>query len=184
MDILDIGCGFKKYEGREGIDNVVTLDVNPNCKPDHVLEIRRGVEFPFEDSSFDLIIMSHVIEHLDDIVWGMKETHRIGKPGAEVRLWTPHYTSRASYKDPTHRWHLSLDFIYFFDKTSKHYGSVYANSADFRVIKAEPVFNNDKFGMIRKKLCSLVGKDAYEKYLSTTFLPLADMYFELKVVKD
>ena len=107
MKILDIGCGKHKTPGAVG------MDINPRTGADviHDLDV---VPYPFPDDEFDLIIGNHVIEHVADVLAVVAELHRIARPGAIIRLDTPHYSDVASYTDPTHRRHLTTEsFAYF-----------------------------------------------------------------------
>jgi SAM-dependent methyltransferase len=40
-----------------------------------------GTKFPFEDNSFDYVICSHVLEHVDDVELFLKEIFRVAKRG-------------------------------------------------------------------------------------------------------
>ena len=107
VKILDIGCGRHKTPGAVGIDS------NPRSDAD-VLHDLDSVPYPFPDDEFDLIVGNQVIEHVDDILAVMAELYRIARPGAVIRLDTPHYSDIASYTDPTHRHHLTTEsFSYF-----------------------------------------------------------------------
>ncbi len=107
MKILDIGCGKHKTPGSIGLDN------NPRTDADviHDLDV---TPYPFPDNEFDLIVGNQVIEHLNDVLGVVAELYRISKPGAIIRLDTPHYSDIASYTDPTHKRHLTTEsFAYF-----------------------------------------------------------------------
>ncbi|MBW3002359.1 class I SAM-dependent methyltransferase [Candidatus Woesearchaeota archaeon] len=181
MDILDIGCGFRPYEGRPGIDNVVTIDQNPRCNPTHTFEVIKGKQFPVKESSFDLIVASHFLEHVDDVPWCMEQIHRAGKPGSEVRITVPHFSAPSSYQDPTHRRHLSSRCMDYFDSKKGLYECGYT-TVDFRIQKAQSRFRNNITGFIRSIPSKLFGTRIHEKYISR-FVPIAELYFELKVVK-
>ena len=90
------------------------------------------VPFPFKDDSFDEVHLVHVVEHARSIVRLMEEVHRISRPGARVRIVTPHYTDSMSWQDPTHRWHLNSYSFRYFDPT---YRSSYYTNARFRVLE-------------------------------------------------
>jgi len=105
MKILDIGCGRHKTPGAIGLDS------NPRSEADVLHDLDR-VPYPFPDDEFDLIVGNQVIEHVSDVLALMAELHRIAKPGAIIRLDTPHYSDIAS--DPTHERHLTTEsFAYF-----------------------------------------------------------------------
>jgi SAM-dependent methyltransferase len=76
-----------------------------------VADAGRGL--PFADGSFGLVRLSHIIEHVPDVTRLLAEVHRVCRPGARVRVVTPHFSAAGSYTDPTHRRHLgafSLDY--------------------------------------------------------------------------
>ena len=107
MKILDIGCGKHKTPGAVGLDS------NPRTDADVIHDLNR-VPYPFPDNEFDLIVGNQVIEHLDDVLAVVAELYRIARPGALIRLDTPHYSDIASYTDPTHKHHLTTEsFAYF-----------------------------------------------------------------------
>lgn len=121
--ILDVGCGKNKYPGAIGIDS------NPNTAADVICDLNR-VPYPFSDSRFDQIRVTHVIEHVTDIIATMEELHRLARPGGRILLETPHYTDFSSFCDPTHRWHLtSFSFRYF---GRRHGGFGYYSRARLR----------------------------------------------------
>lgn len=95
MRILEIGCGKKKPEGSIGIDICRTEATDALC------DLNRP--FPFLDDTFDRIHAVDVLEHLVDIKAVMEEVHRVSKPGAEVFIRVPHFSSTHAYGDFTHR---------------------------------------------------------------------------------
>jgi len=104
---LDVGCGINKHPGAIGIDR------NPATDADVICDLDR-VPYPFRDSRFDLIRVTHVIEHVANVIATMEELHRLSRPGGRIVVETPHYTDFSSFCDPTHRWHLnSFSFRYF-----------------------------------------------------------------------
>src|SRR3954466_6161455 len=113
--ILDLGCGNRKTPGSTGVD-IAPL---PGVDVVHDLSV---FPYPIQSDSFDRIILRHVIEHIPDVVRLMKEIHRIGKPGAILEIYTPHFTSINSYSDPAHVHHFSLQtFDYFCGDTAHDY---------------------------------------------------------------
>jgi len=105
--ILDVGCGRNKHPGAIGLDR------NPDTDADVICDLDR-FPYPFRDSLFDEIRLIHVIEHVSNVIGTLEEVHRLARPGARIRIETPHYTDFSSFCDPTHRWHLnSFSFRYF-----------------------------------------------------------------------
>ncbi|MGH3607862.1 MAG: methyltransferase domain-containing protein [Pseudonocardiaceae bacterium] len=57
---------------------------------------------PFEDASFDVILVSHVLEHVPDDARAMRELGRVLRPGGRAFLQHPIDHARAeTYQDPT-----------------------------------------------------------------------------------
>jgi len=98
--VLDLGCGRNKLAGAVGVDR------NPASQADLLCDLD-SIPFPFRADSFDEIRMSHVIEHLGDVVAVMAEICRIARHGARVFIATPHFSSVHSYTDPGHRQRLA-----------------------------------------------------------------------------
>ncbi|MGD0500500.1 MAG: class I SAM-dependent methyltransferase [Bryobacteraceae bacterium] len=108
---LDIGCGLKRAE-----PGAIGMDWSEESGAEVVWDVDR-YPWPLPDGVFGRVHMSHIIEHMDDIVRGMKEVHRVCRTGADVFITTPHFSSHNSYTDPSHRHHLSAaTFKYFTDR--------------------------------------------------------------------
>lgn len=92
---LDIACGQTKSEGWIGVD------IAPGDGVDivHDLEV---FPWPFEDNSIDEARCSHYVEHTKDLLKWFDEVYRILKPGAQIQVIAPYYTSMRCWQDPTH----------------------------------------------------------------------------------
>jgi ubiquinone/menaquinone biosynthesis C-methylase UbiE len=99
MKILDVGCGPRTKKA-----GAIGLDKRP-APPVDVVHDLNVYPYPFPDDEFDWIEMSHIIEHVDRPLLLMNEVHRIAKPGATIRIITPHYSSQLSYGDFEHFHH-------------------------------------------------------------------------------
>ncbi len=106
--ILDVGCGREKMPGAIGLD-IIPL---PGVDVVHDLNI---FPYPFPDNEFDYIRMSHVIEHVENVIMVMEQIYRIAKPDGIVDIVTPHYTDDTSWRDVTHRWHFHSESFSYFD---------------------------------------------------------------------
>lgn len=100
MKILDVGCGANKTEGAIGLDN------NPRTAADVIHDLGE-FPYPFADDEFDLVVASHVVEHVPDVMAFMGELHRVTRNGGTIKLLTPHYTNPDWPSDPTHRNHIN-----------------------------------------------------------------------------
>lgn len=59
------------------------------------------LDMPFDESTFDLIVANHVLEHVDDDLKALVEIRRVLKPGGHAILQTP-YSSKLhrTWQDP------------------------------------------------------------------------------------
>lgn len=107
---LNLGCGEFKKEG------YINVDISPSVIPDIVHDLN-VFPYPFEDDYFDLIEISHTLEHLQDPFRVMKELHRISKDGALVIIKVPHFSR--GFTHPQHKAGFDVSFSYYFNPQFK-----------------------------------------------------------------
>ena len=116
--VLDVGCGSAKFPGAVGLDRSAQTDADVV----HDLDV---VPYPFDDSSFDHVLMQDVIEHVEHPISVISELHRILRPGGRLQLRTPHFSSALAYGDPTHRHYFSAMAIRSFaEPRFAHYSDI------------------------------------------------------------
>lgn len=111
MELL-IGSGSKhekrlRFPGKKEWTKLVTLDINPDHKPDVVWDLTQR-PLPFEDDTFDEIHAYEVLEHLGQqgdwrtffAEWS--EWWRILKPGGLICGTSPMWNSPWAWGDPGH----------------------------------------------------------------------------------
>ncbi len=76
--VLDIGCGFRANENATVIADI--KDFSEYYKNKKFIKIE-SKKLPFNDKEFDFVIASHVIEHIDDFEFFVKELERISSKG-------------------------------------------------------------------------------------------------------
>ena len=76
--ILDIGCGFRPNENANVIGDIKDFS---NYYKDKTFVQIKGKILPFKDKEFDFVIASHVIEHVEDFEFFVKELERISSKG-------------------------------------------------------------------------------------------------------
>lgn len=97
-NILNLGCGFKKFMGG------VNVDAYANCSPDILWDLNQ-TPWPWaEDNSFDVIYAHHVFEHMVDWWAVFKECARVLKVGGTLEIRIPDESSSTalSYRDHHH----------------------------------------------------------------------------------
>ncbi len=123
--VLDVGAGFGRHAfevARRG-GRVVALDyaadevvqtratigamiVDGEIPDDRFLGVLRGdaTRLPFADDSFDVVITSEVLEHIQDDVGALAEMHRVLRPGGNFAATVP------SWLPETINWKLSDEY--------------------------------------------------------------------------
>ncbi len=116
---------------------------------------------PFKDDSTDAVLLDNVIEHILDIPKLFSEVIRICKKGAQVTIITPHFTSQASWRDPTHLHHLSYFSMDHFEKAATAH---YMHRGEKRIYlnKGKLSFGGGLLGIIGRILF-YVNPTSYEK---------------------
>ena len=76
--IADIGCGYSANINASVIADV--QDLSNFYKSKNFIKIN-GKKLPFKDKEFDFVIASHVIEHVEDFEFFIKELQRISPRG-------------------------------------------------------------------------------------------------------
>jgi ubiquinone/menaquinone biosynthesis C-methylase UbiE len=114
--VLDLGCGIGNIlialaERTDFIHPPAGVDVSPDLieigkreisragLQDKVgLQIAPATRLPFEDGTFDVVLTSHVLKHLDDeaLVTGFREVARVLRPGGRFLLWEFEKSARSA----------------------------------------------------------------------------------------
>ena len=76
--ILDIGCGYRANKHASVLADV--QDLSDFYKEKTFIKINEK-KLPFKDKEFDFVIASHVIEHVEDFEFFLKELERISTKG-------------------------------------------------------------------------------------------------------
>ena len=76
--VLDVGCGYGAHPKATVIADV--QDLSNYYKERKFIKINEK-KFPFKDKEFDFVIASHVIEHVEDFEFFIKELERVSSKG-------------------------------------------------------------------------------------------------------
>jgi SAM-dependent methyltransferase len=141
---LNIGCGSKPRAGWTNVDKY------PSGAEDLVGDVCAGLDLP--DGCADEILLDNVIEHLESIPDAMAELHRLLAPGGRLEIVTPHYSSAASWRDPTHRSHLGFHSLDYFCSGQR---ANYTGDFRFEMVEKRLSFSGNLLGLIGRGLFAL-----------------------------
>lgn len=122
--LLDIGAGTGDFLVVAKNDGWQITGIEPGEKPKSIA-INKGVSFAndlseLENNSFDVITMWHVLEHVPDLEFQIKELKRLIKPNGTIIIAVPNFNSFdavyygkfwAAFDVPRHLWHFSKTAI-------------------------------------------------------------------------
>ena len=181
--ILDYGCGtgilnvlllLKGYARVDGVDVVKKFDrkILDNLKFHNASFelIKENSRLPFEDSSFDIITSSLVLEHVEDIDYYYSEAARVLKPGGVCFFNFPHRLK--PYDSHSRTW-----FIHYFPKGIRRVlwdifarqGGAYLN--DYLFLKT--VFTHKK---IAGKYFSSIEDRSYKRMKFNNIIPRKGLF--------
>ncbi len=105
--ILDIGCGYTAHKKANVICDV--QDLSEFYKGRDFVKLK-GKILPFKDKEFDFVITSHVIEHVEDVNFFIKELQRISAKGY-IELPTILEDNLVFENKNDHLWHMEFDDV-------------------------------------------------------------------------
>lgn len=127
---LNLGCGLKKIEGYDNIDN------NKIVTPDTVLDIVSEGLWLWADNSVDEVRAFDFLEHvpIGKTIFVIEEIYRVLKPDGIFEHFTPSTDGRGAFQDPTHVsfWNVNSWFYY----TDPNW-NIYDIKALFGIIRLE-----------------------------------------------
>ena len=106
-NILDIGCGYNASKFAKVICDVQDLS---NHYQDKKFIRLTEKKLPFKDKEFDFVVASHVMEHVEDVDFFIKELERVSKKGY-VELPTMLEDNLVFENKKDHLWHMDFDDV-------------------------------------------------------------------------
>ena len=106
-NILDIGCGYNASKFAKVICDVQDLS---NHYQDKKFIRLTEKKLPFKDKEFDFVVASHVMEHVEDINFFIKELERVSKKGY-IELPTMLEDNLVFENKKDHLWHMDFDDV-------------------------------------------------------------------------
>ena len=105
--ILDIGCGYSANNYATTICDVQDLS---NFYKNKNFVILKNKDLPFNDNQFDFVISSHVMEHVKDLKYFIKEMERVSKRGY-IELPTKLEDNLVFENKKEHLWKMDFDDV-------------------------------------------------------------------------
>ena len=105
--ILDIGCGYTAHNNATVICDV--QDLSDFYKGKNFIKLESNT-LPFKDKEFDFVIASHVIEHVKDVDFFIKELERVSTKGY-IELPTILEDNLVFENKKDHIWHTEFDDV-------------------------------------------------------------------------
>ena len=106
-NILDIGCGYNANKFAKVICDVQDLS---NHYQDKKFIRLTEKKLPFRDKEFDFVVASHVMEHVEDVDFFIKELERVSKKGY-IELPTMLEDNLVFENKKDHLWHMDFDDV-------------------------------------------------------------------------
>ena len=106
-NILDIGCGYNANKFAKVICDV--QDLSNHYQDKKFIRLSES-KLPFKDKEFDFVVASHVMEHVEDIDFFIKELERVSKKGY-IELPTMFEDNLVFENKKDHLWHMDFDDV-------------------------------------------------------------------------
>ena len=106
-NILDIGCGYNASKFAKVICDVQDLS---NYYDDKKFIRLTEKKLPFKDKEFDFVVASHVMEHVEDVDFFIKELERVSRKGY-IELPTMFEDNLVFENKKDHLWHMDFDDV-------------------------------------------------------------------------
>jgi SAM-dependent methyltransferase len=103
LRLLDVGCGERPYETvfAPYVSEYIGADYTPGPTVDVVTPAE---QLPFDDASFDVVLSSQALEHVDDPPAVARELGRVLRPGGVAFVSTPGVVDYHPNPDDYWRW--------------------------------------------------------------------------------
>jgi ubiquinone/menaquinone biosynthesis C-methylase UbiE len=179
--ILDIGCGYTANKYSTHVAD--TQDFSYLYKNKKFIHIK-DKKLPFSDKEFNFVIASHVLEHVDNIEYFIKELERVANCGY-IEVPTRLEDNLVDVNEKAHIWWINFDDInnYLFITKRKQIIEPFLSVSTtqnlrkfFRDSLVTEIFWENKINY----LMSNSGND-FETYKKLSFLKIIKKFFSKKI---
>lgn len=163
MKRLNLGCGD---DIRKGWDNI---DIQKDKKLTKSFNFDK-FPYPIQDDTYDYILLSQVLEHLEKPEKVLLELRRICKPNAIIRIEVPYYNNKGAFGSMQH-------LHYFSDETFKDF------IEERKVINKKGEFEIKTLNLTPTIVGKIIQKTLREKLSLFIGGLISQVHIELKVIK-
>lgn len=129
---LNLGCGHNYLPG------FINIDKSKFARCDKRIDLEKG-HLPFKDKTIELIVATHLLEHIKNIIPLMNECYRVLKDTGEIHIIVPQ--NEGTWADPTHcRAFSRLSFRYY---CGYPFSEIYGIKTNFTQVSCEFINNRD-----------------------------------------
>jgi len=157
--ILDVGCAegrlLKSFVGYGckcwGIEHP-SYPSRRFLERDRIVYLRGDFQsLPLPEGAFDLIILWHVLEHMDEPCFIMRRLHDLLAPGGVLILAVPNFSSLESRRFKEHWFHLDIPWHkYHFNEKSLRY---LMTTNDFKIVRISTIcLEQGPYGLLQSIL--------------------------------
>ncbi len=87
---INLGCGKNIKKGFINLDAIKLPGVDVVCN------LEDG-KLPFKDNSVKIIVLNHVLEHIQNLESLLKEIYRISKANAKIYIRVPYFSHESAF---------------------------------------------------------------------------------------
>jgi SAM-dependent methyltransferase len=181
---MKISLGAGDYR----VDGFINCDFDPKTNPDYIFDLEKD-QFPFNDNSVDVVLASHVLEHLGEGYFHcLQEIYRVCKHGAIVHVHVPHHRSDDFYSDPTHKRPITVDGLKIFgrkyNRMSREQDVHASRLGEYYNVDFEVVDWNYRPVEQYKNYFDNMPKEEAERYINEHANIVDEVYIKLVVIKN
>jgi len=165
---LHLGCGRDYRKG------YINCDISPEVNPDKIVDLEKPLDF--EDDSIEEIMINHVLEHIHDIMFVLKEFYRVCKNGAIINIQVPYFSHESAFSTMTHvRFFTWTSFDFLDAENPRHYDAVGNFKTVWKKLKWRRIFKP-------LELLFNISPRVYQELFPWIF-PAKELHIKLRVIK-
>ena len=178
-NILDIGCGYNANKFAKVICDV--QDLSNHYKDKKFIRLTEK-KLPFKDKEFDFVVASHVMEHVEDVDFFIKELERVSKKGY-VELPTKLEDNLVFENKKDHLWHMDFDDVeleLIISKKIQYFEPILTVSS---IKRLNEIFRNSLVLELlwKNKIDYMINKNTEKTFFKISLLNLLKKYFSKRL---